>query len=180
MKNFLIGILIFPALVGAVAIFHTLLDEKPDMLGQPLTNRLARAELVWLAMNKPKLFVDQFPQLALDVEARHGLEERQLLASGLFDAEFFIEHHPEIREEILDTPELLEQYWLTQLDECRQSSPDFDVKTYLSRYRDIASAYDGDCRLATLHWVKWGKAEGRNGTPEATPQIEQARADPSA
>ena len=173
MKNFLIGILLLPALVGAVTIHHTLIDEKPDMLGEPLTNRIARAELVWLAMNKPKLFIQQFPQLAMDVEARHGLDEQQLLTSGVFDREFFISRNPDVLDAMRGDPALIEQYWLTHQNECRQGAPDFDVKTYLERYPDVANAYDGDCRMATLHWIKWGKAEGRNATP-ATSSTQKA------
>ena len=169
MKNFLIGILLLPALVGIVAIYHTLIDEKPDMWGKPLTNRIARAELVWLAMNKPKLFVEQFPQLAMDVEARHGLDDQHLLTSGVFDPEFFVARNPDVLEAMRGDPALIEQYWLKNQDECRQSAPDFDVRTYLQRYPDVADAYDGNCRMATLHWIRWGKAEGRNATPATSP-----------
>jgi hypothetical protein len=169
MKNFLIGILLLPALIGAVTIHHTLIDEKPDMWGQPMTNRIARAELVWLAMNKPKLFVEDFPQLAMDVEARHGRDDRLLQKSGVFDPEYFAARHPDLTKALGDDPAMLELYWLKNQDKCLQSAAHFDVKTYLERYPDVAKAYDGDCRMATLHWLKWGKTEGRNPLPKGAP-----------
>jgi hypothetical protein len=167
MKNFLIGILILPSLVGTLTIYHTLLDSKPNPLGGELTNRIARAELVWLAMNKPKLFVDQFPQLAMDVEARHGLDERQMLLSDAFDPEFFVAQNPDVPAAILHDRNLVGQYWLTSLEQCRQGSAHFNVQSYIKRYPDINNAYNGDCRLATMHWVRWGKSEGRKGTAES-------------
>lgn len=165
MKNFLIGILLLPALIGGVVIHHTLIDEKPDMWGEPMTNRIARLELVWLAMNKPKLFIEQFPQLAVDVEERHGLDDRHLLQPGVFDPSFFAERHPELAKALGDDRANLERYWLDNQDKCLQGAAHFDVKTYLERYPDVARVYDGDCRMATLHWIKWGKTEGRNPLP---------------
>jgi len=179
MRNFLFGILLLPALVGGTVIYHTLIDSKPDMFGQPITNRLARVELVWLAMNKPKLFVELFPQLGMDVEARHGVDERLLTRAGIFDPEFFATRHPAIAQALGNDPEALKRYWLTNQDKCLQGAPHFDVRAYLERYPDIARAYDGDCRLATLHWIKWGKAEGRNPLP-LTPPTEPLQAALSA
>lgn len=166
MKNFLIGILLLPALVGALVIYHSVIAEKPGPAGEELTNRIARFELVWLAMNKPKLFFEQFPQLAMNVEERHGLDERQMLRSDAFDPQFFIEHNPSVAVEMVRDRDLVGRYWLTHLDECRPSAPGFDVLSYLMRNPDVQATYGGDCRLATIHWVKWGKHEGRDGSPE--------------
>lgn len=179
MKNLLIGLLILPAMVGAVTIYHTLLDDKPSPLGGELTNRIARAELVWLAMNKPKLFVDQFPQLAMDVEERHDLQDRKLLLSDAFDPQFFVARNPDVPTAMLHDRELVGQYWLASLEQCRQGSPHFDVQSYLKRYPDVHAAYNGDCRLATMHWVRWGKSEGRNGAADSNLRTEGATGTPS-
>jgi uncharacterized membrane protein len=67
MKTFLIGFFILPALVGTLVFFHTLFDTK-TYRGKDITNRVARFELFWLAINKPHLFCDSMKWVCMDVE----------------------------------------------------------------------------------------------------------------
>ena len=71
LKGFLTGLLVIPAALGLLVIFHVFIDSKKDGHGGEITNRIARAELVWLAMNKPKLFCDNFKWVCEDVEEHH-------------------------------------------------------------------------------------------------------------
>ena len=74
LKGFLWGFLLIPAAIGLLVIFHVLIDGKNDGRGGELTNRIARAELVWLAMSRPKLFCDSFEWVCEDVKERHEKE----------------------------------------------------------------------------------------------------------
>ncbi|HHZ87596.1 MAG TPA: hypothetical protein EYN73_00675 [Chromatiaceae bacterium] len=73
MKNYLFGLLLLPGLLGLLVIYHTMIDYKSNGTGGELTNRIARLELVWLAMNKPHLFRSVLPGVALNVEERHRI-----------------------------------------------------------------------------------------------------------
>ena len=74
MKGFLVGFSLLPAALGLLVIFHTFIDTKRDGQGGIITNRIARAELVWLAMNKPRLFCDRFEWVCQDVQDKHEQE----------------------------------------------------------------------------------------------------------
>lgn len=74
LKGFFMGLLLIPAALGLLVIFHVFIDSKSDGRGGEITNRIARAELVWLAMNKPKLFCDSFEWVCEDVEEHHDKE----------------------------------------------------------------------------------------------------------
>jgi hypothetical protein len=71
LRGFLMGFLVLPAALGLLVIFHVLIDSKSDGRGGEITNRIARAELIWLAMNKPKLFCESFDWVCEDVQEHH-------------------------------------------------------------------------------------------------------------
>jgi len=71
MKGFLVGLFMVPAVLGLLVIFHVFIDSKSDGRGGEITNRIARTELVWLAMNKPRLFCDKFDWVCEDVQEHH-------------------------------------------------------------------------------------------------------------
>ena len=72
LKGLFVGLLLIPAVLGMLVIFHVFIDSKTNGHGGRITNRIARAEIVWLAMNKPKLFCDNFKWVCEDVEERHS------------------------------------------------------------------------------------------------------------
>lgn len=47
-----------------------------------------------------------------------------------------------------------------------QSSHDFDVKAYLNSHDDLIKAYgSGNYEAALVHWLEFGKREGRDASP---------------
>jgi len=73
-KAFLAGLAILPAIVGAVVIWHVFFDVKRDCAGEVMTNRIARLELAWLAISKPRLFCERFEWVCQDVQERHQVD----------------------------------------------------------------------------------------------------------
>ena len=71
-QAFIIGLGIIPALLGTVLIIHVFIKPKYDNDGEEITNRIARLELVWLAMNKPRMFCEDFPWVCQNVQERHA------------------------------------------------------------------------------------------------------------
>lgn len=61
-----------PALVGTLVFYHTLFDTKTHN-GEPVTNRVARFELFWVAINRPNMFceVDKFKWVCQNVKEKH-------------------------------------------------------------------------------------------------------------
>jgi len=163
MKNILLGMMMLPAFIGIFLIYHVLIATKSDGHGGDITNRISRTELVWLAINKPHLFTDLLPDLTLNVEDRHRFEQKELVGSTAFDYEHFVTHNPDLATSMVQDKNLVAQYWLSHLHECRVSSPQFNVIRYQQKYVDIATAFNGDCVLATYHWSKNGISEGRTG-----------------
>jgi len=167
MKNFLFGLLLLPAIVGMVFIYHTLVINKSDGHTGKITNRVARLELAWLAMNKPHLFKEIMPELAMDIANNRNVSQRNrerfLLKSSAFDYKYFVAHNPDLQIIIAQGENAVKQYWLENLHECRESSPVFNVKLYLKRYSDLVNAFGLDCERATYHWFESGIYEGRTG-----------------
>ncbi|MFW5451587.1 MAG: hypothetical protein ACKE9I_08315 [Methylophagaceae bacterium] len=168
MKNFLLGLLIIPSLLGAVLIIHTALLNKTDGEDGEITNRLVRLELVWLAMNKPHLFIDVMPSILIDVEDRYDFPlntvlRRKILVSSAFRFNYFIKKNPVISQDLNYDKDQIKQYWITHLNDCLDSSPSFDPIYYLDRYKDLKKVYGSSCSDAIKHWVKYGVAEGRKG-----------------
>ena len=48
------------------------------------------------------------------------------------------------------------------MDEGRQASADFNVYTYMNRYRDLNAAYGSDLKMYYQHYIKYGISEGRS------------------
>jgi len=77
----------------------------------------------------------------------------RILASGLFDARWYLDHHPDVAA--AGFPPLL-HYLAHGWQEGRSIGPDFDAEWYLRRYPDIAGANP------LLHYIDHGRAEGRS------------------
>lgn len=162
MKSFLIGVLLLPALLGSLVIHHTFIAHKSDGQDGEIRNRIARLELVWLAMNQPHLFLREMPQVAQDVEDRHGFRERTLVRSGALDVEYFVEANPDLAREMLRDPEIVTRYWLDHLHECRPSAPGFDVRESMARAPELARSAGGSCERFTWEWAKRREFSGES------------------
>lgn len=77
----------------------------------------------------------------------------RILASGLFDARWYLEHHADVAA--AGYPPLL-HYLVHGWKEGRSPGPDFDAEWYLKRYLDIVGADP------LLHFIDHGLAEGRS------------------
>lgn len=168
MKNLIIGLLLVPvmvpALLGTLMFYHVFIDSKRDGHNGDITNRTVRMELMWLAMSKPHLFVSVMPDLVVDVEKRNWFKERQAVQSKAYDYDYFVASNPDLAEKMLKDEKLVAMYWTDHMNECRPSSPDFDVNIYRSKYAyKIAPDYNQTCETATYHWAIYGGVENRKG-----------------
>ncbi len=59
----------------------------------------------------------------------------------------------------------IDHYRRYGLGEGRRASASFDPRAYLQREGDLRSAFGTDHAAALIHWVRYGRAEGRNGRP---------------
>lgn len=83
---------------------------------------------------------------------------RIVVASGLFDPTWYIEHNPDVRARGIDP---LAHYLSHGGPEGRDPGPDLDARDYRQRYPDVKAA-SAD---ALLHYLLHGRAEGRTIRP---------------
>ena len=57
------------------------------------------------------------------------------------------------------------------MKEGRQAKADFDVNAYRARYADLQQVYGDDLVKYYIHYIKYGQAEGRNGTSDKTIRV---------
>ncbi|GLQ39441.1 hypothetical protein GCM10007908_30610 [Rhizobium albus] len=79
-------------------------------------------------------------------------EADRVVASGFFDAKFYLETNPDVRR--ANYPALL-HYMLHGALEGRSPGPDFDAQWYLMRNPDIVGMHP------LLHYIDYGRFEGR-------------------
>jgi len=60
---FLIGVLLFPALVGLFVLYHIFRSQR---LPADKTNRINKIRLIWFVLTREDLFVKTFPWLTRD------------------------------------------------------------------------------------------------------------------
>ncbi len=70
------------------------------------------------------------------------------------------------------------QYFINYgMDRGHQASEEFNVLAYRNRYPDLRIAFGNDYKLYYMHYINYGKAEGRNGReeedkdPDKTPNV---------
>lgn len=61
--TFLVGVLIFPAIIGLFVIWHI---ARPQHSPADESNRLNKARLLWFALTREELFADCLPWLKQD------------------------------------------------------------------------------------------------------------------
>jgi GT2 family glycosyltransferase len=97
--------------------------------------------------------------LQLRERLRHRRMLRLLIASGLFDAGFYLRQYPDVLEAGVDP---LKHFCVHGMAEGRNPNPYFDTSFYLSRNPDVAAA--GMNPL--LHYLVYGFKEGRDPGPQ--------------
>lgn len=61
--SFLVGVLLFPALVGLFVMFHIARSQR---LPADTSNRINKIRLLWFALTREDLFVKTFPWMTRD------------------------------------------------------------------------------------------------------------------
>ena len=61
--NFLLGVLLLPALIGLFIIFHI---ARPQREPADTSNRINKIRLLWFVLTREELFIDTFPWLQKD------------------------------------------------------------------------------------------------------------------
>jgi len=83
----------------------------------------------------------------------------QVLASGLFDGNFYLAHNPDVERSRADP---LRHFFVFGAAEGRNPHPLFDLHYYAVRNPDVA----GSSINPLVHYLKWGGSEGRNPHPD--------------
>lgn len=106
-------------------------------------------------------------------------ERRFLLASGLFESSFYLQHNPDVAQSGMDPGE---HYLVAGITATRQPHPLFDSNWYLDKNPDVASAAVNPL----LHYLYGGWREHRNPSPlfdlafylEQNPDVARANVEP--
>lgn len=91
--------------------------------------------------------------------------------SAIFDAQYYYNRYPDIREAIGMNPDALLQHFLTSgMQEGRMGREDFNVRAYVHNNIDLVSAFGiNDLSVYYNHYVTAGKTEGRAAIEKKTP-----------
>jgi glycosyltransferase involved in cell wall biosynthesis len=93
---------------------------------------------------------------------RARLEERRLraliLKRGLFDAQFYVEHYPDVAVSPAASADPLAHYIRYGGIEGRNPSADFDAQYYLATNADVRNANVNPL----IHYIRYGEREGRS------------------
>lgn len=112
---------------------------------------------------------------------RFRRECREIAASGLFDAPWYLRHYPDVVAIGIDP---VEHYMRHGVGEGRCPNPLFHTRWYLEQYPDVAVTNGNPL----LHYLRHGAAEGRDPSPlfqtaaylSAHPEIREAGRNPLA
>jgi hypothetical protein len=87
---------------------------------------------------------------------------------SVIDPTYYADHNRDVYDEFgYNTQQLLNHWAKFGIRDGRPSSPVFDVRYYLKRNPDLASAFGRENFVkATEHWFKNGRKEGRPSHPE--------------
>lgn len=101
---------------------------------------------------------NHFINQGLPVEGRRGSLE--------FDVKYYLNRYPDIAAQYGTNYRAAADHFLSTglPSEGRQGSADFNVTDYINNYPDVAAGYgNADYTDAMLHWLRRGKAFGRQG-----------------
>ncbi len=94
--------------------------------------------------------------------------------SPVFDYEYYVINYRDTLKEAEKAGELkgrdensVLQYFINYgMDRGHQASEEFNVIAYRNRYQDLRIAFGSDYKLYYMHYINYGKAEGRNAREE--------------
>ena len=89
--------------------------------------------------------------------------------SLVFDAKYYGTKYPDLGAAgIITEQQLLEHFLKFGMTEGRQGNEEFNVYDYKNTYVDLQKAYGNDLRSYYIHYIVFGKAEGRCGIKKNT------------
>ena len=164
-----------PMIYSSASFFESYMDG----------NSLASKYRLWIAShsNVPEHYTDSsysFWQYAVTGDtAYYGMNESSGLDldywyndgaidvkdySLIFNAEFYANENPDIKNVYGTNPSLLLNHFLNfGISEGRQANDSFDVHSYKSRYADLRNIFGNNLALYYYHYMNYGYYEGRNG-----------------
>lgn len=91
--------------------------------------------------------------------------------SAVFDAQYYYNRYPDIREAIgTDADKLFQHFVTVGMQEGRMGKADFNVRAYIHNNIDLVSAFGiNDLSVYYNHYITTGKAEGRAAIEKKTP-----------
>lgn len=88
--------------------------------------------------------------------------------AAVYNYSYYVEKNPDVAAAYPnDDIKALEHFVTFGMNEGRQSSKDFNLKSYRARYRDLRQAFGENLAQYYQHYMACGKAEGRNATGDA-------------
>jgi len=121
-----------------------------------LKYRLYKLLRLFRLISKKKYKKKVAPYLAI-----FGTEYKAIARSKFFDAQWYLEHNPDVKKAKVDPiHHFLDIGW----KECREWTPYFNIKEYVKMYPDVAKSNMNPL----LHWELHGKFEDRYA--ETTPK----------
>lgn len=100
--------------------------------------------------------------------------------SAVFDYDYYKEKYADLlQSKNITTKEAALKYFIEEgMDKGHQASADFNVRAYRNRYPDLRIAFGDVYSRYYMHYINYGKAEGRNGReeedtdPDKTPNVD--------
>lgn len=148
--------------IGFDTLFY--LGDSPDVAQSGMNPfvhwlRHGREEGRRASFPKPAELVTREESSSITIVEEFGPEHKDILQSGLFDADYYVVNNPDVADSKLDPI----QHFLTYgLKEGRSPSADFDTAFYIAHNPDIAASHE----QPFLHWLHYGRAEGRKAAPD--------------
>ena len=89
--------------------------------------------------------------------------------SSVYDYRYYLSQNPDV-ETICGKGdvEVLKYFVTTGMGEGQRGSVDFDVQYYMNKYSDLRKAYGDNLKKYYLHYINYGKSEGRYGVETET------------
>lgn len=102
--------------------------------------------------------------------------------SAVFNYAYYKDKYADLFEQDkidVSTKEAAMEYFISKgMDKGHQASEEFNVIAYRNRYQDLRIAFGNEYKRYYMHYINYGKAEGRNGReeeekdPDKTPNVD--------
>lgn len=94
--------------------------------------------------------------------------------SDIYDYDYYIEKYDEVKTRFANDDIAVLEYFVTEgMSKGHQASEKFDVEYYKNHYPDLRIVYGDDLKQYYIHYINWGKAEGRIGVEPEEDEVEE-------